>query len=228
MHRKEQADMTAFFDLDKTLLDVNSGSQWLRYEFAAGRVTVWQTVQAIAWLSIYHFLAADMTRPLRMAMKDLKGLKETILLARSDDFYAARMLGRVRPGAHEALKRHRERGDKLVLLTSSTVYVAREVSRELGLDGYLATRLAVDGNGILTGEPVEPICFGEGKVVLAKRYLDEHGGSLEDSIFYSDSYTDLPMMLAAGKAVAVNPDPKLRKEAARQGWEICDWGRSGY
>ena len=220
--------MTAFFDLDKTLLDVNSGSEWLRYEFAAGRVSIWQTAQAIVWLIIYHFLAADMTKPLRMAMQDLKGLKETVLVARSDEFYAARMLGRIRPGAHDALKMHRERGDKLVLLTSSTAYVAKEVSRELGLDGYLATRLGVDNDGFLTGEPVEPICFGEGKVILAKRYLEENGGNLQDSVFYSDSYTDLPMMLAAGKAIAVNPDPKLRKEAARRGWEICDWGLSGH
>lgn len=220
--------MTAFFDLDKTLMDVNSGSQWLRYEFKAGRVTIWQTVQALGWLIIYHFLAADMTRPLRMAMKDLKGLKEAELIARSDHFYAQKMQGRIRPGAYAALKMHRERGDKIVLLTSSTVYVAKEVSREFGLDGYLATRLAVDDDGILTGLPVEPICFGVGKVEIAKAYLKEHGGTLEDSIFYSDSFTDLPMMEAAGAAVAVNPDPKLRSEAARRGWEICDWGISGH
>ena len=220
--------MTAFFDLDKTLMDVNSGSQWLRYELKAGRVSVWQTVQAIGWLIVYHFLAADMTRPLRMAMEDLKGTKEADLVSRSDDFYAKRMHGRVRPGAHAAMKMHRERGDKLVLLTSSTVYVAREVSREMGLDGYLATRLEVDQSGILTGKPVEPICFGEGKVIIAKAYLNAYGGTLDDSIFYSDSFTDLPMMVAAGEAVAVNPDPKLRQEAARRGWPIRDWGTSGH
>ena len=42
--------MTVFFDLDKTLLDVNSGSEWLRHEFAAGRVSIWQTIQALVWL----------------------------------------------------------------------------------------------------------------------------------------------------------------------------------
>ena len=47
--------MTVFFDLDKTLLDVNSGSEWLRHEFAAGRVSIWQTVQALVWLLFYHF-----------------------------------------------------------------------------------------------------------------------------------------------------------------------------
>ena len=29
---------------------------------------------------------------------------------------------------------------------------------------------------------------------------------------------------AASEAVAVNPDPRLRKEAERRGWSICDWG----
>ena len=85
----------------------------------------------------------------------------------------------------------------------------------------------MDPQGNLTGEPGEAICFGQGKVVLATKFLSERGGSLEESIFYSDSFTDLPMMDAVGKAVAVNPDPKLRREARRRGWEICDWGLSG-
>ena len=219
--------MTVFFDLDKTLLDVNSGSEWLRHEFKAGRVTIWQAIQALVWLLFYHFLGADMTRPLKLAMKSLKGESESELIKRSDAFYDSHMTGHVRPGARKALEKHRAAGHSLVLLTSSSIYVARKVSEELCLDGYLATTLGVDPQGYLTGEPGEAICFGEGKVVLATKFLSERGGSLEESIFYSDSFTDLPMMDAVGKAVAVNPDPKLRREARRRGWEIWDWGLSG-
>ena len=219
--------MTIFFDLDKTLLDVNSGSQWLRHEFKAGRVSVWQVVQALVWLMFYHFFGADMTKPLKLAMKTLKGLPESLIVERSNGFYQKHMVGHLRPGARKVLDEHRAQGHKLVLLTSSSVYLARIVSEELKLDGYLATSLGVDDSGCLTGEPGDTICFGSGKVVLAKQYLAQHGGSLEDSVFYTDSYTDLPMMEVVGRAVAVNPDPKLGKEASRRGWEIYDWGLSG-
>ena len=219
--------MTVFFDLDKTLLDVNSGSEWLKHEFKAGRVTLWQTLQAIVWLLLYHFFGADMTRPLRLAMQSLAGAEEAEIVARSDAFYQSHMTGHLRPGARKALDFHRAQGHSLVLLTSSSVYLARRVSEDLQLDGYLATSLGVDAQGKLTGAPGAEICFGPGKVVLAKKYLEEHGGSLEQSMFYSDSYTDLPMMEAVAEAIAVNPDPKLHREAQRRGWPIRDWGTSG-
>jgi HAD superfamily hydrolase (TIGR01490 family) len=218
--------MTVFFDLDKTLLDVNSGSEWLRHEFAAGRVSIWQTVQALVWLLFYHFFGSDMTKPLRLAMQSLKGIKESEIIERSDAFYESHMSGHLRPGARKALEHHRSQGHTLVLLTSSSSYLARKVSEDLKLDGHLATTLGVDDAGFLTGEPGGTICFGGGKVVLAQGFLDAHGGSLDDCVFYTDSYSDLPMMEAASEAVAVNPDPRLRKEAERRGWRICDWGRA--
>ena len=222
-----RGSMTVFFDLDKTLLDVNSGSQWLRHEFAAGRVSVWQVVQALVWLMFYHFFGADMTKPLKLAMQSLKGVPESDIIKRSTDFYQSHMTGHLRPGARKALEEHRAQGHKLVLLTSSSSYLARIVSEELSLDGYLATTLGVDEAGLLTGEPGGTICFGGGKVVLAQDYLDKHGGTLAQSAFYTDSFTDLPMLEVVGRAVVINPDPKLGREASRRGWEVYDWGLSG-
>ena len=40
---------------------------------------------------------------------------------------------------------------------------------------------------------------------------------------YSDSVNDLPMLSTVGHAVAVNPDPALRREARERGWEIRDF-----
>jgi phosphoserine phosphatase len=41
-----------------------------------------------------------------------------------------------------------------------------------------------------------------------------------DICFYSDSYTDLPLLEFSGRAVAVNPDCFLEKQAKKQGWQI--------
>ena len=226
MHGKEWTIVTVFFDLDKTLLEVNSGSEWARHEFAAGRITIWQAVQAVVWLLFYHFFGADMTKPLRLAMKSLEGVPENDLIERSDAFYETHITGRLRPGARQVLADHRSKGDSLVLLTSSSVYLARKIQKELGLDGYLATSLGVDRDGVLTGGPGGEICFGPGKVVLAKKFLEDTGGTLEQSVFYTDSYSDLPMLAAVGRPVAINPDPRLKKEALRRGWEVYDWGSS--
>jgi phosphoserine phosphatase len=41
--------------------------------------------------------------------------------------------------------------------------------------------------------------------------------------FYSDSYTDLPLLEFSGHPVAVNPDRFLRREALKRGWRILRW-----
>ena len=47
---------------------------------------------------------------------------------------------------------------------------------------------------------------------------------LSQSWFYTDSYTDLPMLERVGNQVVVNPDPRLKRIAKRRGWPVQDWG----
>jgi phosphoserine phosphatase len=70
---------------------------------------------------------------------------------------------------------------------------------------------------------LEPLCFGAGKVVAAEAWAARHGVDLADTTFYTDSYTDLPMLERVGRPVAVNPDPRLARTARRRGWPILRW-----
>ena len=47
---------------------------------------------------------------------------------------------------------------------------------------------------------------------------------LEASTFYTDSHTDLPMLLRVGRPVVVNPDPRLAWEATRRDWPVMEFG----
>ena len=62
-----------------------------------------------------------------------------------------------------------------------------------------------------------------GKVLLARRHAESLGVSLAEASFYTDSLSDLPMLEAVGRPVAVHPDPRLRRVARQRGWEIADW-----
>jgi phosphoserine phosphatase len=44
-----------------------------------------------------------------------------------------------------------------------------------------------------------------------------------DSIAYSDSMNDAPLLSAARRAVAVDPDPRLAALAAERGWTVLRW-----
>lgn len=215
----------AFFDLDRTLLAVNSGTLWVRAERRLGYLGRREALRASGWLLRYHLGFADIATAVRAAIASLEGTDEAAIRARTRAFYRREVRDRVRPGAHEALAEHRRVGEPCVLLTTSSNYLSSLVSDDLGLDDYLCNRFEVDAAGIFTGRPVEPLCFGAGKVEVAQRYADARGVTLADCAFYSDSHSDLPMLEAVGRPVAVNPDPRLRRVSMARGWSVVDWGQ---
>jgi HAD superfamily hydrolase (TIGR01490 family) len=126
------------------------------------------------------------------------------------------------PGAHSRIARHRADGHVLAILSSSPTYVTRPIAEALGIEENMSTQFEVTG-GLFTGRLVGPACVGPGKVhwaedLGARRQLD-----LGESWFYTDSYTDLPMLERVGNQVVVNPDPRLRRAAKQRGWPVQDW-----
>ena len=214
----------AFFDLDRTLIARNSASLWIRWEWEGGRISKRQALQAIGWVLRYNLGATELGGVLRRTVETLRGQIEAELRARTLEFYAARVRPTFRPGARLAVEAHRAAGDRLVLLTSASSYLAEAVRDELGFDDVVCNRFEVDASGRYTGRALEPLCFGPGKVALARRWAAASRVRLEDAAFYSDSRSDLPMLDAVGRPVVVHPDPRLRREARRRGWEIVSWG----
>jgi HAD superfamily hydrolase (TIGR01490 family) len=214
----------AFFDFDKTLISRNSATLWIRFELAARRITFRQALRATAWLVQYSLGASDMTAQIRQTIASLAGQREADIRERTRTFHALHIRPLYRPGAIAAIETHRRAGEHLVLLTSSSNYLAEEVCRDLRLDDYVCNRFEVDASGRYTGRPIEPLCFGAGKVLLAERYAAGRGAALRHATFYTDSHSDLPMLEAAGDPAVVHPDPRLRRLARRRGWRTLDWG----
>ncbi|MDQ3266155.1 MAG: HAD family phosphatase [Myxococcota bacterium] len=214
----------AFFDLDRTVLAVNSAALWLRLEVAAGHVSRLQALRAAVWLAGYSAGLVSVENAVRKAIFTLAGIPAAPIRGRMVEFFQAHLRQGYRPGALTAVEEHRLRGDKLVLLTASTSYLAELVAQDLRFDAYLSNELEVDAQGHHTGRTVGELCFGSGKLGHARAYVERVGAELEDCAFYTDSYSDLPALEAMGRPVAVNPDQRLRREALRRGWQIVDWG----
>jgi HAD superfamily hydrolase (TIGR01490 family) len=218
----------AFFDLDGTLLSVNSGRLWLVRERRHGRVTLRQTAQAVGFLVGYHFGVVDIVDAMRQALQTVRGEREATLREWTRAWFESEVVPRYEaPGARAAVEAHRARGHALVLLTSSSPYESELAVRYFGLDDFRCTRYALDADGRFTGEVVLPVCYGEGKVHYAEAYAAEHGLDLDRSYFYTDSNTDLPLLRRVPYPRVVNPDIRLRWEARRRGWPVLDWSRPG-
>jgi HAD superfamily hydrolase (TIGR01490 family) len=118
---------------------------------------------------------------------------------------------------------HRERGDILAIVTGASPYAARPLARLLRIDHVVASELEVDEARCFTGNPILPLCYGEGKILRASRLADTHGFRLEEATFYSDSVTDLPLLERVREPVAVNPDARLYRVAKKRGWRTERW-----
>jgi HAD superfamily hydrolase (TIGR01490 family) len=214
----------AFFDLDKTLLAVNSGTLWIRRELALGHLSRFQALRASLWIARYHLGFVSMEDAVRAAIAQLAGTHAQTLQERTVAFYEEQVRPLYRPGALRALDEHRGAGERLVLLTSSSGYLSELVARDLRLDAILCNRFEVDERGLHTGRPLGAVCFGPGKRTHAEDYARQVGVPLSACAFYTDSYSDLSVLEVVGRPVAVHPDHRLRREAARRGWPVVDWG----
>ena len=163
---------------------------------------------------------------MRVALQTVKGEREEDVREWTRVWFEQEVVPRHEaPGARPTLEAHRARGHRLVLLTSSSPYESPLATQYFGLDDCLSSRYEVV-DGRFSGEPVLPLCFGQGKVILAEGFAAREGIDLSRSYFYSDSNTDLPMLRRVGRPRVVNPDLRLRLEARRRGWVVLDWSRA--
>jgi HAD superfamily hydrolase (TIGR01490 family) len=214
----------AFFDIDGTLLSVNSAPLYARYLRQIGRARRRDLLRTAFYLLQYKLNLLDIDRAIERAGGMIAGQREEDVAAFCDRWYREVVRSYVVPGMCAIVEQHREAGHALALLSSSTSYLAAPLARDLGVPHTLVTRLEVV-EGRFTGRPVEPVCYGAGKVHWARTFADENSIDLGSSFFYTDSVTDLPVLELVGHPRIVNPDRLLRRIARKRGWQTLDFGR---
>jgi HAD superfamily hydrolase (TIGR01490 family) len=212
----------AFFDMDNTLLGVDSGMSWTRFLYKRGELPTSMVAKAVYWSALYKLAVLDMETVFTKLCLDLRGDAEHEMIAKCDVWYRADVEPAIAPAARIAVEHHRQAGHLVVLATGSTCYAARPVAKGVGIEHVLSSELEVDASGAFTGK-ASALCFGHHKVTLAEAWAKKHGVDLSTSYFYSDSYNDLPMLSRVGTAIAVNPDTRLLRHARRQGWAVQQW-----
>lgn len=211
----------AFFDMDNTLLCVETGMSWVRFLYGRGELSRQMVAKAVYWTALYRLAVLDMETVFTRLARDLRGDAEADMIAKAEIWYRRDIEPEIAPAARVAVEHHRRAGHLVVLATGSTQYAAGPVARGVGIEHVLSSVLEVEG-GAFTGR-ARALCFGHHKVSLAEGWAQAHGVDLARSYFYSDSYNDLPMLERVGTAIAVNPDARLHRLAHRRGWAVQRW-----
>ena len=210
----------AIFDLDHTLLRGDSDHAW-------GQFLVEQHIvdgesyrrENDRYYAEYQAGTLDIHQYLAFALRPLTQHDQSTLAAWHRQFMQSKIQPMITPAARALVDKHRQRGDTLLIITSTNRFVTAPIARAFGIDHLLATEPEiVDGRftGRVTGTP----CFREGKLARLKEWLAAQRESLDDNWCYSDSHNDLPLLQIARHPVAVNPDATLADEARARGWPI--------
>lgn len=124
------------------------------------------------------------------------------------------------------VEHHRERGERVFIVSATLQEIVDAIADELGFDGALGTICEVQ-DGCYTGRASRAL-HAEAKAACLREVARSEGLELSACTAYSDSHTDLPFLEAVGHPVAVNPDRRLRRVAADRGWSVLEFSGRAY
>jgi HAD superfamily hydrolase (TIGR01490 family) len=213
----------ALFDMDRTLLRVDSARLYTQFQRERGEATFVDALRVALWATQYSLGVIDAPKVARQALRSFRGKAEIWLEQSCAEWFPRYVLPEVQQAGRRAVEAHKARGDVVAIVTGATRYVAEPVAAELGIDHVICTELELDDGGCFTGRIIEPLCYGAGKIERTARVAARAGFRLEDASFYSDSITDLPLLEVVKAPIVINPDRRLRRIALQRGWPIEAW-----
>ncbi|HBS19087.1 MAG TPA: HAD-IB family hydrolase [Halomonas sp.] len=210
----------AIFDLDNTLLSIDSDHAWGEFLLEQGAVDPVAYREANErFMADYNAGTLDMAAFLEMALKPLAENTPEQLAAWHQQFMASKIEPHILPKAEELLARHRTKGDTMLIITATNRFITGPIAERLGVDDLIAVEPEmVDGRytGRVDGVP----SYREGKVIRLQAWLEAQDLTMDGAWFYSDSHNDLPLLEKVDHPVAVDPDDTLRKVAEERNWRI--------
>lgn len=147
------------------------------------------------------------------------GMRQSDLLDVVDDFVARDLDRLLVPEVRLQLRDFQGSGFITVLATASPQELATAVAARLGMSAAVGTTSEVR-NGRYTGHLDGPIAHGQHKADRVALVFDELGIDAAQSWAFSDSINDRPLLSMVGRAVAVDPDPRLRALSKERGWRV--------
>jgi HAD superfamily hydrolase (TIGR01490 family) len=212
----------AFFDLDRTILNVNSGSFLVREAHKSKLMSTGNFLKAIYYSLLYKFHLRNTDSIISGMGGWLKGIAEEKVVEISERIVNKQLIGRIRPEIISEIRFHKGNNAELVILSSAMEEICKPIKDHLGFDTLICTRMKVE-NGYYTGLPETRFCFENEKRKQLEKYCNSMNYYLKDAYYYGDSIADLPALETVGFPICISPDQKLLKIAKERGWTIKKW-----
>ena len=219
-----QTRALCLFDLDDTLLPIDSDHAWGEFVIRLG------------WVDAAHFRARndefyeqykvgrlDVHAYIAFATAPLRERDAATLAAAHARFMREVIAPAIRPEALQLVKQHQARGDLVGLVTATNDFITAPIAAAFGIAHLIALELERDAGGAISGAIRGTPTYREGKVTRVGEWLATLGrdwGDFDSITVYSDSTNDLPLLARAHHPVATNPSPALEALARERHWRI--------
>ena len=216
----------ALFDLDHTLLPLDSDYQWAEYLAKTGRAGDPEMALRKNQELMDRYNAGELTA--EQAAEFMLGLLAAhpphLLAAWHEDFMQRVIRPAMTQQAIELVQRHLAAGDLCAVVTATNSFVTAPIARAFGIPTLIATEpeyLAGRYTGKILGTP----SFKAGKVIRVNHWLaglNKTLGDFDASYFYSDSTNDLPLLEVVTHPIVTNPSPGLHSIATERKWPVIN------
>lgn len=209
----------AFFDVDHTLVRGSTAFHCagvLRREGVLSRPLLIR----VAWAHVRHRLGVlNFEEVYARGVEPFVGRDAASTMAWLREGFETRVRPHLYREGLALVERHHRAGDRVVLISASSVYLLEMFREVMPVDEVVGFRQHVR-DGRLVADHDRPIPYGPNKLPIARAIAARLGARLEDCSFHTDNSADLPLLRAVGRPVAVNPNWRLWVEARLRGWPV--------
>ncbi|GHV71258.1 hypothetical protein AGMMS49928_22270 [Spirochaetia bacterium] len=210
--------MHHIFDVDYTV--IRNSTTWYFLLEAMGRGVIgFSQIRGLPFEYLRYKLGRANQDFIEDAVKHIAGIEQSVLEDIAAVCFTRRLRANIYRGAADLIKEIQNRGERVFFATSSFYTLIKPLEQFLGIEESVASTLEF-AEGKTSGRLVGSSFFGAKKKGAVEAWLKERSICPGEVRFYSDSYTDLPLLEYCGQPVAVNPDRFLEREAKKRGWEI--------
>jgi putative phosphoserine phosphatase/1-acylglycerol-3-phosphate O-acyltransferase len=220
--KNKSSDSVAFFDLDQTIISVNSARTLIKTAYKKGLMSSKVLLKGYYFSLLYKLHLRDPAIIINSMSGWLKGASEDGLASLAKEIFEEQIVNFIHKEVAAEISFHRENGNRIVILSSSIYPICRLVADHLGMDDIICSKLEVK-DGVYTGKSDGPFCFGIEKAVRLEKYCNDNNIDPSSSWYYGDAFSDIFVLSAVGNPVCINPDKRLRKAAIERGWNILNW-----
>jgi len=208
-----------FFDLDHTLLKVNSSFSFGKYLYRQG---FFSTVDMCKLAGLYALHKVNLLSISSLHHKIFArlflGRSSQEFIQHAEAFIEEFLPLIANPLVIQELEKARNLGGFVAILSSSPSFLVQIIAKKINVTNWEASHYSLDENEHFSH--ISSLLLGHDKAEFVRIFAKEFAISLENITAYTDSFSDLPFLESAGNKVAVNPDRKLRAISVQKNWKI--------